>query len=309
MDDSFELPTPPAIAAKKSAGLVLEWCTRNRDEAKVFAWQLVSTLKVCFSHDKKMKKQKEKMWEQYYVLRSTDEFADNWAAFLLRSGVKPSPTLYQHITNSVFNHLIKEHYTMEHTQDKDTGTPTLDYNEKNALRYVSGYLTRKAHLKLKESTHAFKDELCLCLAEMNDIDPEEMNDDTNEWMKAVDRGGLKYVTNMTYSVFASAEIELRKYLHRHSSEPNCMNVLRAKETIMDSDEVLFYWSMISANWDEKVASVLLDILVDSYLNVRGHSTASAWLEMYKKESKKLVQKSKGVRKQLIATSSASKESA
>ena len=75
---------------------------------------------------------------------------------------------------------------------------------------------------------------------MNDIDPEEMNDETNKWMKAVDRGGLKYVANMKYSVFASAEIELRKYLHQHSSEPNCMNVLRAKDTIMDSDEVLFY---------------------------------------------------------------------
>ena len=133
-----------------------------------------------------MKKQKVKMWEQYYVLRSTDEFADNWAAFLLSSGVKPSPTLYQHITDSVFNHLIKEHYIMEHTQDQDTGTPTLDYNAKSALRYIS-YLTRKAHLKLKEST----DKLCLCLAEMNDIDPEEK---TNEWMKAVDRGSLKYIT-------------------------------------------------------------------------------------------------------------------
>ena len=46
--------------------------------------------------------------------------------------------LYQHITDSIF---IKEHYPMEHTQDQDTSIPTLDYNEKYALRYVLGYVT------------------------------------------------------------------------------------------------------------------------------------------------------------------------
>ena len=48
---------------------------------------------------------------------------------------------------------------------------------------------------------------------MNDVDPEEMKDESNEWMTAVDRGGLKHVTNMTYCMFTSAEVELRKHLH------------------------------------------------------------------------------------------------
>ena len=34
------------------------------------------------------------------------------------------------------------------------------------------------------------------LGENNDVDPEELNE-TNEWMKAVERGGLKHVTNTT----------------------------------------------------------------------------------------------------------------
>lgn len=54
------------------------------------------------------------------------------------------------------------------------------------------------------------DELCLCLA---DVDPDEMKDESSEWMMtAVDRW-LKQVTNTTYCMFTSAEVKLRKHLH------------------------------------------------------------------------------------------------
>ena len=66
--------------------------------------------------------------------------------------------------------------------------------------------------------------------------------------------------------------------------------------------------MVSSNWQEDVAVVLLEMLIDHYITVRGHSTASAWLEQYKKDKKKSVQKSKGVRKQLLATSSTKSKS-
>ena len=70
--------------------------------------------------------------------------------------------------------------------------------------------------------------------------------------------------------------------------------------------------MVSANWEGEVASVLLELLINDYVKIRGHSTASAWLEKYKRDSKKSVQKSKGVHKQLISksacTSSSSNES-
>ena len=57
----------------------------------------------------------------------------------------------------------------------------------------------------KDSRHKLKDELFLCLAEMNDVDPDKMNDESNEWMSVVDRGGLKHAMNMTFCMFASAE--------------------------------------------------------------------------------------------------------
>ena len=66
-----------------------------------FAGQLMSTLTICFVDHNKVKVTKEKMWEQYNALRSTKEFAENWAAFLKLSKALLSQTLYQHITDIV----------------------------------------------------------------------------------------------------------------------------------------------------------------------------------------------------------------
>ena len=109
-------------------------------------------------------------------------------------GCYPNP-VYQHITDKVFNHLLKVNCPIKSTAEA-TQSQLLDYNEKNALRYVAGYVTRKIYRKLKNSKNLMKDELLLCLAEINDVDPNEMLDESNDWLKEIDRGGLKHVTNM-----------------------------------------------------------------------------------------------------------------
>ncbi len=111
-----------------------------------------------------------------------------------------------------------------------------------------------------------------------------MDDESSEWTSAIDRGGLKHVTDTTYCMFASVEIELRKHI-QSTTAPSELNIRGAKKQIMESDDVVFYWSMVSSNWEEKVASTLLEMVISSYITIRGHSTASAWLEKFKRESK------------------------
>ena len=136
-------PTPPAISAKKGAEKVLAWnaTSANQTETASFAHQLVFILQSCFKDLKKMKDKKERMYEQLYQLRSTEEFRSNWAAFLKKCGVEANPTLYQHITDKVFNYLITVNIPKP-TESSDITVPQLDYNERNALRYVAGYITR-----------------------------------------------------------------------------------------------------------------------------------------------------------------------
>ena len=176
------------------------------------------------------------------------------------------------------------------------------YKEKNAIRYIAGYISRSVYRKLNDSNHHLKDELCLCLAELNDVDPEDMQDESKDWMEKIDRGGLKHVPDMMYMMFVSIEDELRVYLScAQSQSPSAVNLIEAKSKLIQNEDVNLYWSMVSSNWQEDVAVALLEMLVDHWIKVRGHSTASAWLEQYK-DKRKSVQKSKGVRKQLLATS-------
>ena len=47
-------------------------------------------------------------------------------------------------------------------------------------------------------------------------------------------------------MFASMEIELWKYI-QSSTGLGELNILGAKKQIMESDDVIFYWSMVSSN--------------------------------------------------------------
>ena len=67
----------------------------------------------------------------------------------------------------------------------------------------------------------------------------------------------------------------------------------AEKAITDGD-VQFYWSIISANWEEEIVTVLLRMIVDLWVKIRGHSTARALLEQYKLSKKNLSKNPKGL---------------
>ena len=132
---------------------------------------------------------------------------------------------------------------------------------------------------------------------MNDVGPNEMGDDSVEWMKSVDRGGLKHITNMVYMLFVSVELVIRRHL-QGLDQPSLSSV---KSQVVEDEDVQFYWSIISVNWEDETATTLLNMIIDMWIKIRGHSTAKAWLESYKLTQKKFLQKSKGIRKQLISS--------
>ncbi len=129
-------------------------------------------------------------------------------------------------------------------------------------------------------------------------DEDETEDDSKDWLNLVDRGGLNHVTDTMYLLIASMELEVRQHLR--ISDPQTTGIT---ETVMkgitENEDVLFYWSMVSVNWAEEESRVLLGMIADLYITIRGFSFASAWMERYKQAHKKTVEKSKGLRKQLL----------
>ena len=113
-------------------------------------------------------------------------------------------------------------------------------------------------------------------------------------MFAMDRGGLKHISDETYMLFYSMEMELRRHLSTSSLLPEGTDIRHViTQHIISDDEVLFYWSTIAYNWDDEVSDVLLQMITDQWMKVRGFSHASAFMEKYKQIHQKSLEKSKG----------------
>ena len=103
---------------------------------------------------------------------------------------------------------------------------------------------------------------------------------------------------MTYAVFRSMELEVKLFFARH---PYQVDIKKLMKKIIENEDVLFFWALLSADWEEEESKALLELLVEHYITVRGYSCASGWVEKYKQAHKKSMQKSKGIRKLLLSS--------
>ena len=70
-----------------------------------------------------------------------------------------------------------------------------------------------------------------------------------------------------------------------------------------NEDVLFYWSMLSADVEED-AQTLLKMITELWTTIRGFAYVSSWIELYKQASKKTIQRSKALCRNLQDSSSA-----
>lgn len=130
---------------------------------------------------------------------------------------------------------------------------------------------------------------------------DEDGDDTEKWLKAINRGGLTSVSDSMFKFLVEIEMELRKHFTPSaitSDNPDQNIKERAISHILGNEDVLFFWDMISFNWVSAEAQELLKMIVVHYTTIRGFSFARAFMERYKQASQKTTQKSMGLRKTL-----------
>ena len=158
------------------------------------------------------------MWGMYHQLRTSNAF--KWKEYL-ESCVKASasPCFYQYVTNELFKELIKLEFPLPTAvmQVDHSATPSLTEMEKNALRYVAGYVCRKVRDDLKKSSCKIssKHTIIQCLEEINGETDEDC--DTEEWIRLIDRGGLWQVNDDVFGLFLIMEEEISQKLKRVSA--------------------------------------------------------------------------------------------
>ena len=119
--------------------------------------------------------------------------------------------------------------------------------------------------------------------------------DSTDWINCVDRGGLTFVSGLTFEVFLAIELEIRSHLQGCKPVNFISDIALA---VKNNEDVLFFWSMLSSSWDEESSKTVFQTVVDLWLTVCGYSYSSTWVDKYKVAEKKSTQKSKGIRKQL-----------
>ena len=298
-DDGFNVPSQAAVDAVKCAEQLIEWsCEQeNKDMVARFASDLVTEMLECFDGPPAAPRtMRERMWGKFFDMRSSIQYKSRWMDFISKStGGKCCPTFYQYVTNSIMESLIKYKFPLMEETPQQSESLSLSYEEKNAMRYTAGYVIRAVKKKIKKSacSEAVKAGLGMCLTELLG---EECHDDSNDWVSMIDRGGLNHVNDMT---FCAMELDLLAVLaiNTRNDEMDLMKSVKQKITV--NEDFLFAWSIISINWEEEEPHLLKDFIVDHWITVRGFSYANAFLEKYKQASKKAVQKSKGLREQLV----------
>lgn len=150
---------------------------------------------------------------------------------------------------------------------------------------------------MKQSDHPLKEEIILCLLET--IDGADSNDDSEDWVKLVDRGGLKHVNSNMFMLMVSMELALQGLFNMGAVSLQGNIKQKSIEQISADNDVQSQWAILSAGWESDEKEALFPLIVNLWVTMCGFAFVSAWVEQHKQLTKKCMQKSKGIRKQLL----------
>ena len=239
---------------------------------------------------------------KYHMLRTSAAFTALWSEFIRTATcAQPQPTFYQEVTNIIFENIIASALPLVNSSVPDAAAIT--YDDTNVINYAAGYVCRKVYNSVAHSSKPEKAELVRCIEGLLKVkDREGQESSSAEWVNEVDRGGLWHVEEGTYMLFAAMEEEVREHFR-----VGCIEVAKERcrekltDAVRNNEDVLFHWCMLTAETEESHAETIFNMLVSMWITVRGFTFASAFVEMYKQEKKKGLQRSKALRKNIIAS--------
>ena len=144
---------------------------------------------------------------------------------------------------------------------------------------------------------------------MIDTDKLDKTVPTAKWVNIVDRGGLVHVHNSVYVLFLKMERIIQEALRKDKASdtlPNRKQIL-LKQVVEDCG-VLSAWGDIGVEIEQSKKTILLTMVANLFITIRGFSFAGSYVELYKQSTKKTLQGSKALRTKLNAEYTSKEES-
>ena len=191
--------------------------------------------------------------------------------------------------------MLKDKYPVHHDNQCTNLNLSFTMKKENAICYVGGYII--ASLKKQEGN----EELLVSLDTFIEKDTHEVAAIATSaaWVEEVNRGGLTRITEEAYQFFVAMEGSVRSHLilsKAHVMDNTTKN--RIKQEVFADSNVQFGWCLtgIILKVQEDAAEELLEMCIDKWLTIRGHSFADSIQEMFKQQAKKGTSKAKALRK-------------
>lgn len=243
---------------------------------------------------------REKLWVNYYKEISSNEFTSKWNDFCGKIKVTVMPLFYQHITDEIFEYLLKDEFDLNGPIGiEENQTPPLTFEEENAVHFVGGYLLRVIKEDPKNPNI-----LPLVLKLINT--EKDYVGSSQEWLKSIDRGGLIDTTDEAFQCFYSIELVIRRYFNSSRTRDMVDGFTEeVNKAVLQDDDVLFNWCLavglaLGCDYDETISDSFLKQIVKKWITIRGHSFSKSMMEMYKQCSKKGTDKLKPLRTKVFS---------
>lgn len=177
---------------------------------------------------------------------------------------------------------------------------SLSLIELNALRYFAGYICKKIINLINKTKINNKRDMLLFMTDICSIGNSH-DDETEEsqlWINIRNRGGLYHINADAFQLFVEIETELQKVMNLRNIS-KLPNQAATVEQIKTTESVVSSWKTLTQNYAElnfEAIDTLLLNIVEEFISVRGKYFADSLIEAYKKMNRKVLQKSKGLRK-------------
>ena len=279
---------------------MIQYFSQPTEIHEKFSSWLLSQLDV-IAETAKHSMNKEKLWISYHELTASKLFVTRWEVFLVKCSEKVPPLLYQHITDELFEDIIKKSLgvsTKLPASESATNVEALSNEEENAIHYVGGYVLRE--LKKDHSNSSILpliEKLTVTEKRSTRIEPSQ------QWVMSVDRGGLTKITDEAFQCFCDIEIAMRRYLKvDNTRDMNEQFSNKVVDAILHDENLLFDWCFAVECIEEEVATQCLEKIIKKWFVIRGFSFAKSLMEMYKQASKKGTDKTKPLRSKIFTES-------
>ena len=228
---------------------------RREEGFRLFCQALLGDIRSCIADtSSSVDAKREKSYKMFYE-RRISVIPKHWDDFHVALGLEgPDPVWTQTVNRLLFNQeliaSIKRDGLLEHRpvvapqHDK----ASLGTDEENIIRYMAGYIPFKLLKVYKKKDSAEAADVVDFLSGMSQPGPEDdFYSYTQEWTKAISRGGVFEVSNDVFSFFLQLDVAMRKLLLKHLISDE------VRDAVMKDEDVMFQWAMLSCQLSNEIS--------------------------------------------------------